>query len=189
MNNDILNINNFVKTYNDQKYESGPVAFTDYVNDKLNIVHSKLYNNALVKFLKEKWTEQESEEPFITWKKNFMNTHKIAEIKGNEYFVPSSIIVYELFYPYNKTKYDLTKYWDNKYTTINKGDVSDIMIDEDTLKYAEIIYVDYVNGRCKMKSKLTQNEFWAPFKYINNNTKFSNEFVLDTTFTELLKNI
>lgn len=188
--NNAFNIDNFVKSYNEPSYESGPVSFTDYINDKLNIVHNKLYNSALHRFLKEKWKEdEESEISFDVWKKNFMNTHKIVEIKGKEYADPSNMIIYDLFYPYNKTKYDLKKYWDNKYTIVNKCDVSDIAIDEDTLKYAEVIYIDYVNGRCKMRSRLNQNEFWVAFKYINSNTKFSDEFKRDNTFTELLKNI
>ena len=64
-----------------------------------------------------------------------------------------------------------------------------MLFDEDTLKYAEIIYIDYINSKCKFKSKLTGEEFWVDFNYINNNTKLSQNMKLDNTFTHLLNEL
>lgn len=181
------NITNNMIGYNDQFYRNNPVGFYDYINDKYTNIHKRLYKNALHKLLVDLAPDDAAD--VNKWIDNFYKTHKIIEILPEEYYSPSNIIIYNKKFPYNSTKYDLSKYWENyQYIKQNK-DINDLLFDEDTLKYAEIIYIDYINSKCKFKSKLTGEEFWVDFNYINNNTKLSQNMKLDDTFTHLLNEL
>ena len=61
-------------------------------------------------------------------------------------------------------------------------------LDEDTIKYAELVYIDYVQGKCKFRSKLNGEEFWTTFDYINDTTKVSESYTLKDTFTYKIQN-
>lgn len=46
-----MNINsNIIKSYDDMLYESRPIAFNEFINDKLNRIHNELYLDALSKY-------------------------------------------------------------------------------------------------------------------------------------------
>ena len=72
-----------------------------------------------------------------------------------------------------------------KYYKEHGESYSDLMIDEDTLKDAEIININYASGTVKMRSKFTQVEFEVPFSRINGNTNMSTDCTLAGTFTYL----
>lgn len=177
------------KSYNNQLDSIIPISFSEYMNDKLNNIHNTLYNNALLKWFNEQWKNSGSTKSFNDWKKQYLNEHKLIELKNNDYYKPSDIIIYQLIYPYKKEKINLKAYWDNMYLNDPQLDISNIIMDDDTLKYSEIIYIDYVNGRCKLKSKLTHVEYWVPFKYINENSILSDTLLLNNTFSYLLNNL
>lgn len=49
-----MNLNsNIIKSYDDMLYESRPISFNEFINDKLNKVHKELYLNALSKYYKD----------------------------------------------------------------------------------------------------------------------------------------
>ena len=46
-----MNLNsNIIKSYDDMLYESRPISFNEFINDKLNKVHNELYLDALSKY-------------------------------------------------------------------------------------------------------------------------------------------
>jgi hypothetical protein len=61
--------------------------------------------------------------------------------------------------------------------------------DEEIVKDAKLVYIDYVRNRCKFRSKINNKEFWTTLDYINEDTLIDDEMTLKSTFGELLKNI
>lgn len=122
------------------------------------------------------------EEYIRTFIKNYKDSHKFIEIKKDEYFAPSDVIVINVKFPYERKKYNLSNYWNTITEKRNNKDVSLMQFSDETVKYAELVYIDYVNGKCKFKSKLTGEEFWTTFDYINEDTKISDSLSLKDTF-------
>lgn len=209
-----------MKNYSNVIFNSGPVQTADYVNNRYDVVHEKLYKNALNLLMIDIAKTDYHNKMFIigksrltalqgTWKDDrlaagpnsipsseymkryvdsFKKTHKFIEIKNDEYFKPSSVLCIGVTFPYERKKYDLTKYWNTTTEKRNNKDISFLQLDEDTIKYAELIYIDYVQGKCKFKSKLNGEEFWTTFDYINDETKVSEMYSLNNTFTYKVQN-
>lgn len=80
----IVNNNLTQRRYDDMLYDSRPVKFSEFISNKYNIIHSKLYNMALNEFindwLKAKHTmvkdEEESDEQYYERCKKFINSDK-----------------------------------------------------------------------------------------------------------------
>lgn len=119
----------------------------------------------------------------------FMQEYKMKEIKQDEYYKPSKVIFKRLHYPYDMFEIDLSKYW-NKFqfeNTISKRP-SDRLNGVDDLDECKIIYIDYVNGKSKLRSRMTGKEFWMPNEYIDENVELHEDFTLDNTFTKMIEN-
>jgi hypothetical protein len=209
-----------MKNYSNVIFNSGPVQTADYVNNRYDIVHDKLYKNALnlliIDIAKTDYhnkmftidTSRLSAQPVISkddrldavststpsskyienYIESFKKTHKFIEIKNNEYFKPSSVLCISSIFPFERKKFDLTKYWNQTTRKRNNKDISLLQLEEDTIKYAELIYIDYVQGKCKFKSKLNGEEFWVTFDYINDETKVSELYSLKNTFSYKVQN-
>lgn len=171
------------KRYDEFNTDDGPVKFSDYVNDKHDVIHQELYNEAIHEMFDDKYKEEYGTyDEFI--EKNF-----IIEVKDNDYFKPSKIIICSKSFPYTKTTIDLNPYWNEYQYVVKYKDISELFIDEDSLRDAEIIYIDHVNGMCKMKSRLTGKEFWVSSEYVNRNSPINKEAMLrNTTFVNMLYN-
>lgn len=165
----ILNNDNQVNKYDSLIYESGPISVTDYVANKYDKVHAQLYNNALQKYLTE-------HQEYMLYR----SAYNFIEIKQPEYWMPSYVNIISKHYPYEKNKVWLDSYW-NKYQNKNKH-YSYTYIDEDTIKDAEVIYMNYVTGEATMKSKFTDVEFTVPFSKLNGDTPVSDEIIQKDTF-------
>lgn len=158
----------------------GPVTVTDVVNEKLNNIHKKLYNNALNKFLK--------------YNNISRLEYNIIEIKPEEYDEPSNIIIKSKKPPFklykNLKSHSLKEYWNTEYIESIQKDISLLMLDLEEVHDLKIIYIDYVKGKCKMRSEQLNITVNVPFCYINDSTVLSNDFTLLNTFTTLrrLKN-
>lgn len=116
----------------------------------------------------------------------YINAHKIIEIKKEEYWMPSSIIIFEKTYPHKKHVIDLTPYWS---TYQDSSDISftDKKIIKEPLNDSEIEHIDYIKGKVNMYSKLYDIHYKVPTKYIDKNTNI-NDNVIKNTFINRLKN-
>lgn len=196
------------KKYDEFMTADGPVKFYDYVNDKHEIIHQELYNEAMhemfddllkYEFIHCEYTTDEDVQDVQLFNENeikdvktyddFIENNFITEIKENDYFKPSKVIICSKSFPYKKITVDLTPYW-NDYQYITKyKDINDLFIDEDSVTDAEIIYVDHVNCMVKMKSRLTGKEFWVSSEYVNRDTTMNKEAMSrENTFVNMLYN-
>jgi hypothetical protein len=112
---------------------------------------------------------------------NYKNTHKIIEIKNDEYWQPSSIIDISTIRPYKKTIINLEKFW-NMSQSYNDIDVYTIMNTSEKLNDCELIGIDYIKGIAKIRSRINDLEYDVPFKYLNEDIDVSDELTLKDTF-------
>lgn len=155
-----------VKSYNKMMYNSGPVSFSDFIADKPDKIHNQLYRNALQKYLVE-------HPEYALYK----SAYHFVEIKNTEYWQPSYVNIISKRPPHTRNKVWLDSYW-CKYQDKNKENYSYTYIDEDTIKDARIIYINYVTGEVEMESKFTGVKFKVPFNKVNNETPLSPSFEL-----------
>lgn len=183
--------------FNDIFYGSGPVKAMDTVSNRYNIIHEKLYNEALEDFLNNyQWTVNQDgtmtleegtgglDAPDSIWK-----YCKFSEIPDSEYWQPSDVQITYMNptstqgLKFNQIRIDLTEFWNNEYIKKNMlKDHSDLYLRDDTLRDAQIVYTDYVRGKVVMKSRYTGEEFEVDFDYVNGNTRISPEATLEDTF-------
>lgn len=194
----MVNVNN-IKKYDKMIYDSSFVNVQAYTDEKLDNVHQKLFFDALEKAFEDlKISEDtiicsdlniEPNELQDLTLEEFMQEYKIKEIKKNEYFKPSTVIFRKLTYPMTTFFIDLTKYWDEfQYSIVDKKPADKLNAVED-LDQATIIYIDYVNGKSKLRSRLSGDEFWISNEYLNSDVKLHDEYTLENTFTKKLKNL
>lgn len=112
----------------------------------------------------------------------YINSNIIIEKPNSEYYLPSSIIIYENQYPHKKKIIDLTPYWStyNDYSNIN---ISDIKYNNESINDAIIDNIDYVNGTVKIYSKSRNQEYIIDTKYINGDTEVDTSLI-DNTFIQ-----
>lgn len=175
---------NKIKKYNDMIYSSRPVKFTEYITNQYDKIHDELYTDALNKFLDDVSNNIDKFEQFKNYsdKTDIIENTKIFEIKMKEYWMPSSILVMCKKYPYRRKKYSLEDYWNN-YQDKSKIKINNIKLLDEEINDAEILYLDYVNGKAKVESRLNDIQFEIDFDYINEDTKISDEYSLENNFT------
>ena len=110
---------------------------------------------------------------------NYKKSNTILEKAQEEYYLPSSIIIYGKKYPHRKKYIDLTPYWSN-YNDHSDINVEDIKIIGEQINDFEIKDINYVDGSMKMYSKLHDFNYIVNKKYINENTKIDDEFINNT---------
>ena len=191
-NNDV--IYNTINKYNNLLYDNnGPVSFAEYVSDKCNIVHEQLFNDALQKLLNIILyiiNANNKDDKIGMTIDEFKNMYNIIEIKQNEYWQPSKIILSYRNTENNKIKrhtIDLTPYWNTSNYPKNK--VSDIKVlgYHDVVDF-EIIYIDYMKATATLRSKTRGIEITVPFSSIDGNTPISEDFLLSDTFSYKAQN-
>ena len=150
------------------------LSTSDYINDKVNDVYNQMLGKAISDFLNDPdhWKYYECD---------------IKPIKDKNWKTSPRIMITSKKYPFEKKIVNIKEYWDKavQFSKKNSESYTDLMIDEDTLKDAEIVSINYVLGIVKMRSKFTQVEFEVPFSRINGNTNMSLDCTLDGTFTYL----
>lgn len=117
----------------------------------------------------------------------FLQKHKIIEKKNNEYWKPSSIVIYSTEYPYSKAIIDLSEWW-NLNQKYNDLIISDIKILEDNINDYQIEDIDYVRGKVKLYSKLNDIYHDVDFNYVKEDTEINDSFVKNT-FVSKIKNL
>ena len=173
-------IGNSINKYNKLEYNSSKTKFKDFVSNKYDNIHIELYAEALNEYLKSINADNDE----------YINTHEFIEIKDNEFWKSSKVMIRNLEYPFETQTIDLSSYWNN-YEYLSKfKEFEDIYLDEDNVKDAfEVIYIDYVNGKVKFRNKNTGLEIWKDLNYINKDTKYNDDLMsLKNTFSYKLQN-
>lgn len=186
MNNQGNKIENKILKYSDLMYNSGPVRAYDYISEKYTNIHKQIYDRALEKLITNELVgEGKLCETFDELKTKYC----FIELKKDEYYKPSKVVVKQTVYPFEAYTYDLSEYWDNYQYKEEFKELKDYWIDEDSVRDAELIYIDYIKGKGKFKSRYTGKEFWADFKFINQDTKISkDDLSLENTFSYKIQN-
>jgi len=144
---------------------------------KYNTAESKFY---IINFINEKNTELIKYIKHICVEQYKLH-HRVVEIKNNEYWQPSSIIVISDVRPYKKEIIDLDNYWNMSqgYEDLN---VQDIKVTNENLNDVELIGINYINGKAKVRSRMNDLEYEVPFKYLNGDISISEDMTLNNTF-------
>jgi hypothetical protein len=179
-----------VVKYDKLDYKSGPVKVSDYISNKYDYIHNVLYLDALKGLyidLKQKYENTNNNNyPFLTFE-DFLAKNNIIEIKKKEYFLPSVVIIRSKTFPYIEKKYSLDDYWNAYQFMKNIKKETTILYPEDIKNDAEMIYIDYVKGKAKMRSKSSGEEYWISFEFIDCDTPISlDELSLNKTFVYML---
>lgn len=151
------------------------VTLYDYISGKTDDIHNQMYEAALAKYL-----ELHPE----------MTTYSYKEIQNKDWKSPSTVLFISNEYPFHKKKVNLKDWWDDSsyFITNISNSWTESVVDEDSIKDAEIIDIDYVNGKVTLESKLTQNKWQVPFNKINENTPLSDDkCTLNGTFLSMIK--
>lgn len=118
----------------------------------------------------------------ITYK--YINNNTIIEKPQKEYYLPSTIIIYENKFPHKKKVIDLAPYWSdyNDHSNIN---IEDIKYSNESIVDAQINDIDYINGKVKIYSKMNDQEYIIDKKYINENINIDDELIKKTFFQNI----
>ena len=108
----------------------------------------------------------------------FKGQHRIIEIKNNEYWMPSSIVLISNVFPFKRSIVKLDKYWNN-IQSLKDLNISDIKITKEEIRDAEIMELNYVNGMAKMRSKSTDIIFYVPFGYLNESIDVNDDYTIN----------
>lgn len=168
--------------YNKMLYDSKPVSFDEFVDNKYDKIHHQLYIDALSKFIK---TLNDNN---CTTIKEFKNKYNIIELKNDEYWKPSSIIYITKTYPYKKTQVDLTNFW-NTYQEHKNDEFTNIKFTDSKYNIAifELIGIDYINGKCKIRNKENNSEFCIPFNRLNKDIIVGEDYSLANLFSSKIE--
>lgn len=172
----MISISNKIKNYNDLIYDTRPVQVSEYLSDKYNIVHKQLFNNAVETYLKTNNIDNGV----------FYQNNKVIELKNDEYWKPSKLIILSREYEngFTKTVVDLTLYWNTELSFQNKT-YKNIKFDNENINDFEITYIDYVKGKATIKSKTTDKEYKIDFDDIDSNMGISDELVMTDSWSQL----
>lgn len=172
----MISISNKIKNYNDLIYDTRPVQVSEYLSDKYNIVHKQLFNNAVETYLKTNNIDNGV----------FYQNNKVIELKNDEYWKPSKLIILSREYEngFTKTVVDLTEYWNTELSFQNKT-YKNIKFDNENINDFEITYIDYVKGKATIKSKTTDKEYKIDFDDIDSNMGISDELVMNDSWSQL----
>lgn len=185
-----------IKRYDRLIYKSSLSDVTQYVNEKLDKVHNELFMSALEKafnIMKMTYSDEICEDFGLSnandiTLEEFLKEYKMKEIRDDEYFKPSKVIFKRKRFPYDKYEVDLSQTWDGfQYTTIQKSS-KDKLTDLDNINGLKVVYIDYVNGRSKLRDKMTGNEYWIDNSYLDGDVELDDSFTLDNTFYKKLQN-
>lgn len=152
------------------------LSVNEYNKGKIEDIHNQLYIQALELYLKDHPE---------------MNGWSFKEIKPSNWKDAPYVICTSSKYPFIHKKIHLNKYWKNLDFLQEKCSSSDdIIIDDENYNDAEVVNINYVKGKVKMRTKILQNEYEVPFSKLNENTIISDDdCTLKGTFVDMTNNI
>lgn len=161
-----MKINRRIQSYNKLFYSSGPITVDEYLRDDLNIIHDKLYQNALSRFLHDADYPERLE--YID-----NQNIRIIEIKNSEYWRPSEICIIDYSqYPRTIKKHSLEDYWENEFVSRSNSRIDNIQAGP----YQEVDYLDYIHGKAVILDRLENERYRVDFKDLSPNLPLSEDF-------------
>ena len=156
-----------ISEYNEMLYDSGPVSINEYISEKYNIVHNKLYNDALEKYLKSLIIKYVNNDFIIEWNNiqiNSENEYEIIEDISNRknYIISNVLTSLELS---SKILFKIYPIIKNFLDNINSIDLE--IINNFDLLYNDILPIfikEYKRSHNIIEIKDT--EYWMPSKII-----------------------
>lgn len=115
-------------------------------------------------------------------REHFNLYHRTIEIKNNEYWKPSSIIVISKISPYRKHLVNLKEWWNKNYEQSNTASIDEIKVTNENILDSEVVEVNYISGKAKLYSKNADVTYEVPFEYLDKNTVLSDSMLLKNTF-------
>ena len=115
-------------------------------------------------------------------REHFNLYHRTIEIKNNEYWKPSSIIVISKISPYRKHLVNLKEWWNKNYEQPNTVSIDEIKVTNENILDSEVVEVNYISGKAKLYSKNADVTYEVPFEYLDKNTVLSDSMLLKNTF-------
>lgn len=112
-------------------------------------------------------------------KKYFIKFNKILEIKNKEYWMPSTAIIINSRNMIKQKQY-LGSWWNFYQFKLDK-EVSNKKYLEEQLNDSEILSLNYVTGKAKMRSRLHDIEYDIDFDYLTGNEEIADEALLKNT--------
>lgn len=151
------------------------LSCNEYLINKCEDIHKQAFDIAIESFKKENHINESS--------------YSISEIKNKDWKKAPYIILTYNHYPFNRKKISLEKWWNISFASDTTSSWKDVILDDDSMKDAEITSIDYVNGIVDMESKLTGNKFKMPFSRLDENTRLNiDKCTLSGTFTYIINN-
>lgn len=149
------------------------LSINEYNDDKIQDIHNQLYEQALESYLKDHPE---------------MNGWSFKEIKPTNWKDAPYVICTSYKYPFEHKKIHLKKYWTNlNFLNERSNSANDMILNDENYNDAEVIKIDYVNGKAKIRTKILQNEYEVPFSKLNENTMISDDYcTLNNTFTNMV---
>lgn len=148
------------------------VSISDLINNKYDNVYNELVDRAKKAYISDKH-EADNEENYI-WR----------VIKGENFIDSPHCYLIKREFPYPSKTISLKKYWDcSEFLKSIDKSYKDIMVDEDSSRDLEITSINYVNGTCILRSKLSGNTIEIDFNKLPTDTPVSDDdMALKNTF-------
>lgn len=146
----------------------------EFVSSKVEDIHKQAYDIAM-----SRWIEDHQE---------YKEGYTMTEIRKKDFTEAPSILVTSSKYPFSKKVFQLKDYWEGiTFFKRKENQWINLQIDEEGVNDAEIVSIDYVNGKVKMESKMSGNKFDVPFNQVNKDTPLNDDKMsLTNTFTYLI---
>lgn len=154
--------------------ESFLQSSSEFVSSKVEDIHKQAYDIAM-----SRWIEDHQE---------YKEGYNITEIRKKDFTEAPSILVASSKYPFTKKVFQLKDYWEGiTFFKRKENQWINLQIDEEGVRDAEIVSIDYVNGKVKMESKMSGNNFDVQFNQVSKDTPLNDDKMgLTNTFTYLI---
>ena len=154
-------------------------TFNDIMSDKYDIIHRRLYDNALKAYYADKAIDasQYTAREIVT----------SSDVKS--LMLPSKALITERVYPYKHYIIDLTSYWETyKFDDFDNDGIAQKMLPNDYADEFVICYRDYVRGYAEVEGRMSGIHFKIPLSEASGLEDIHDDNGIKTTFGYKLRN-
>ena len=195
-----MKLYNHISEYNDMLYDSRPVSINEYISDKYNVIHNKLYNDALNKYLDSLISKYINEEFLSECRNIFNDINNIDNIINDKNYITNILsnlglqnrFLYNIYnlISFNNEKSDDELLDDIKILFIKEYKRSHNIIEiKDTEYWMSSKIIIITNKPPYKKSLIDLKPYWNYYQRMNeydiSDLKITNENILDSEVYEL----